>query len=211
MSTPDPNPVDISTQGQKDTQSQLEPFLQNLFASATNRGQGGGLFNPANNPFMRMFTQQNPAMRAFEGSEPALMDIISGNTLDDYQAKAQPIFERNLQFGQGGLNATAPLASSSALATQGIDLTRQSMSDFELLMQQAFQNMITQQIGAASTYGQLGQGASGAMASNVIDPTTRLMLGGMGYAQPSSVAVQRGGPLDYLVEFAKAGAEAVPG
>jgi len=209
MSTPDPTPVDISTQGQKNVQQDIEPFLQNLFTAAS--GGGGGLFNPANNPFMRMFTQQNPAMRAFEGSEPHLMDIISGGNFDAYSKAALPIHQQNLQFGQGNLNATAPLASSSALATQGIDLTSRANMDFNLLMQQAWQNMIQDRISAAGVYGQQGQGASQAMTQGVIDPITRLMLGGMGYAQPSSVAVQRGGPLDYMVEFAKAAAEAVPG
>ena len=78
MTTPDPSAVDISTQGQKNVQSDIEPFLQNLFTAATTGGSGGGLFNPASNPFMRMFTQQNPAMRAFEQSEGSLLDIING-------------------------------------------------------------------------------------------------------------------------------------
>ena len=211
MTTPDPSAVDISTQGQKNVQSDIEPFLQNLFTAATTGGSGGGLFNPASNPFMRMFTQQNPAMRAFEQSEGSLLDIINGGNFDAYAAAAQPIHQQNLQFGQGGLNATAPLASSSALATQGIDLTSRANMDFNLLMEQAWQNMIQDRISAAGTYNKAGQGASQAYAQGVIDPTTRMLLGGMSYAQPSNVAVHRGGPLDYKVEFSKAAAEAVPG
>jgi hypothetical protein len=207
MTTPDPKAQDVSTPGQKNVQQGIEPFLQNLFTAAT-AGGGSGLFNPANNPFARMFSQQNPAMRAFNQSEGSLLDILGGNDFDQYAAAAQPLHQQNLQFGQGGLNATAPLASSSALATQGIDLTSRANLDFDMLMQQAWQNMTRDRISAAGVYGDLGQGASQAQYQGVINPTVAMMLGGMNYAQPQNIAVQRGGPLDYLLEFGKVGAAA---
>lgn len=211
MTTPDPTPQDVSTQGQKGVQQDIEPFLRSLFSGAGQGGSGGGLFNPANNPFARMFSQQNPAMQAFNQSQGSLMDIINGNDFANYSAAAQPIHQQNLQFGQGGLNATAPLASSSALATQGIDLTSRANMDFDMLMAQAWQNMTQNRISAAGTYGELGQGASQAQYQDVINPTVAMMLSGMNYAQPQNIAVQRGGPLDYLIEFGKIAAEAVPG
>jgi len=211
MTTPDPKPQDMSTPGQKGVQSDIEPFLRQLFTAASNQGPGGGLFNPASNPFQKAFEANSPAMRAFENSESSLMDIISGNNFQQYADAAQPIHQQNLQFAQGGLNASAPMAGSSALATQGIDLTSRANMDFDMLMQQAWQNMIKDRIGAANAYNQAGAGASSAYNQGVVNPTAGLMAGGMNYAQPSNVAVQKGGVLDYYLEFAKAAAAAVPG
>lgn len=206
MSTPDPKPVDVSTSGQKATQAQLEPFIQNLFQSATN----GGLMNPANNPFARAL-QTNPSLTAFNQANPALMDIISGGDFNTYEQTATPIWQRNLQFAQGGLNAAAPLATSSALATQGIDLTGRATQDYNLFLQEAWRNFVQDRINAANVLGTLGAQASSAEIQGAINPTVALLTGGMQYAAPQNVAVQRGGVLDYLIEAGKIAAMAIPG
>jgi hypothetical protein len=196
MPTPDPKVKDASTQNQREVQGALNPFFINMIQ------------NPMQSPFGQMLGAKDYEQRAFNATEPGLLRMFNQGLgpgtefLDAYS----PIAKNNLQFALGQLGSAAPMANSSALATQGIDATTQFGNAFNLFALQAKQNLLDQALGAAGQYGALAQGAGNAVAQRYINPLVQILQVASQYAQPRSEVYQPPGVMDYVTQGANAAA-----
>lgn len=196
MPTPSPKVMDASTPAQKDVQQQaLNPFFIHMI-------QGG----PANNPFTQYLNQTNYEGKAFDATEAGLLQIFNQGQGQgqEFVDAYQPTWQNNLQFALGSLGAAAPMASSSAFATQGIGATNQAMDAFNLFALNAKQNLLTQALQAAGQYGTLAQGAGNAVAMRALAPFLQTMQTAAQYANPRSEVYQPPGFMDYFSQGAQA-------
>jgi len=198
MPTPDPKVVDASTQGQRNLQPYVENFFMNL------------LKQPMKSPFGQALNQFSFESDTYNDLRPGLLDIFNqgrGPATSFFEAY-EPIHQRNVQFGLGQLASAAPLANSSALATQGIDFATQEQQGFNLFAEQAQQNFLKSALEAAGMLGTLGQSAGSAVERRYINPITQLMGAAGNYANPRTEVYQPPGALDYFTQIAQAGAAA---
>jgi len=88
----------------------------------------------------------------------SLLDLIEGGGEAAGQrviGAAQPVFEENLRFAQGGLASSAASPFSTAFAQQGIDLSSRALRDFNLFQAQQLAGGQERAINAASILAQL--------------------------------------------------------
>lgn len=179
------------------------------FASATSdlqRQASGGMAN--------FLAQPSPEGRVLANLEGGLTGLANEGMAAGITQAALPIFETQLQRALGGAASAAPGRFSTAFAGQGIDLGARAAQDFNLFQQQALQQDVQNRLGAANLLGtlagqagsapfqrMLGAGQFGLAESQAaIDPQLRLMLAGMGFAQPQAMdTVVGSSPLDKIL------------
>lgn len=183
--------------------------LQNPFAGMTSPLQKMGVGG------VQQFLNQNPEQQTFDMLQNGLMGMFGANNAQAVGQAAMPLFQQGLQFAQGGLASSAPGRFSTAFQNQGIGLGQRALQDFNLLQQQAFQQDQQNRLAAGGLLGQLAsQAGSGAFGRNLqaaqlgtqqtmnsVNPILQLLLGGMGFTQPTAKETIVGkSPLDTITD-----------
>lgn len=205
----DPNPRSV-----RPLQNDISKFLMdvyggnNPFASQTSELQ-----RMATGGIQQFLSQPSPEQQTFDLLRDNLMGLATEGTAGQITNAALPIFEQNLQRQLGGASNASQGRFSSAFAGQGIDLASRAAQDFNLFQQQALQADVQNRLGAAGVLGTLGASAGNAqgrmldagrlgldMTNSSNEMLLRLMLGGMGFAQPQALdTIVGSSPLDNIL------------
>lgn len=217
LTKPSVTQVNPNTPQTQQVQGGIADFLQDLFRDPS----GGNPFAGMTSDLQRgatggvmQFLSANPEQQTLDMLRPGLLEMFAGGTAEGLGEAALPVFQRELQRSLGGLQSSAGGRFGTAFASQGVDLASRAAQDFALLQQQARMAEMQNRMGAAGLLGTLaGQAGQGAFGRNLaaaqlgtqqtqaaIDPILRLMLGGMGFAQPAPMdTVVGSSPLDTLI------------
>ena len=174
----------------KQTQQQLQPFIQAFLRNP----QGFGQVMSPQNP-LTMFANQQ-LMNALGGPQSPLG--LAGQTVESMR----PVFQRNLQESLGQLQSAAPGRFSSAFMGQGADLASRANQDFNVFMNQALQQGLSQHQNL------LGMAAQSGLQQQQVaqNPVLQMLNNVFGFAQPQNKqAIVGQSPLGQLTNLATLG------
>lgn len=204
-----PNPSEI--QG---LQSTISDFLiSDVFGSSdVFEGVGADLQGGAGESILTFLGQDAPEVSTFENLEGGLLDIFGQDNVDEFGEAAFPLFQRGLQDALGQLSSSGAGRFSTAFEQQGVGLGQRALQDFNLLQQQAFQQNVSNRLGAADLLGTLASRAGDAPFNRAAtafglgtqaraqDPRLQALLGGMQFGRPAPLDTVVGpSPLDQLL------------
>ncbi len=197
LTRPSINQVDPNTPTAQGVQSGFADLLGELMGGFDVGSGGASDLQRMGTDAIGALLNANPEQQVLDQLSPGLMDIFGRNTAEAVGEAAFPLFQRSLQEGIGTLASSAPSRFSTAFDQQGIGLGQRAIQDFNLLTQQAFQQNVGNQLGAAGLLGtlagQAGEGAFGraatatqlGTAATQADPRLQLLLAGLGAFRPA--------------------------